>query len=114
MTSHNQTWLEIRELAEALFCSVKSVYIYRDKNLFKAGTHYYSVGEGKQRGKHIYNLELCRKALLERTAKESRNNETYDQREIRKIIEDLDIDNLSPVEALIKLNQIKKEIKDED
>lgn len=85
--SQTSTWLEIRELAEALFCSVKSVYIYRDKNLFKAGTHYYSVGEGKQRGKHIYNLELCRKALLERTAKESRNNETYDQREIRKIID---------------------------
>ena len=85
--SSKETWLEIRELAEALFCSVKSVYIYRDKNLFKAGSHYYSVGEGKQRGKHIYNLELCRKALLERTAKESRNNETYDQREIRKIID---------------------------
>ena len=85
--SSKETWLEIRELAEELFCSVKSVYIYRDKNLFKAGTHYYSVGEGKQRGKHIYNLELCRKALLERTAKESRNNETYDQREIRKIID---------------------------
>ena len=85
--SQNYTWLEIRELAEALYCSVKSVYIYRDKNLFKAGTHYYSVGEGKLRGKHIYNLELCRKALLERTAKESRNNETYDQREIRKIID---------------------------
>ena len=34
--------------------------------------------------------------------------------EIRKIIEDLDIDNLSPVEALLKLNQIKKEIKNED
>ena len=34
--------------------------------------------------------------------------------EIRKIIEDLDIDNLSPVEALLKLNQIKKEIKDGD
>ena len=34
--------------------------------------------------------------------------------EIRKIIETLDIDNLSPVEALIKLNQIKKEIKNED
>ena len=84
--SQNHTWLEIRELAEALFCSVKSVYIYRDKNLFKAGTHYYSVGEGKQRGKHIYNLELCRKALLERTAKDTRLNETYDEREIRKII----------------------------
>ena len=85
--SQNYTWLEIRELAEALFCSVKSVYIYRDKNLFKAGTHYYSVGEGKQRGKHIYNLELCRKALLERTAKDTRLNETYDEREIRKIID---------------------------
>ena len=86
MTSYNQTWLEIRELADALFCSVKSVYIYRDKNLFKAGTHYYSVGEGKQRGKHIYNLDLCRKALLERTAKSSRLNETYDDKEIKKLI----------------------------
>ena len=85
--SQTSTWLEIRELAEALFCSVKSVYIYRDKNLFKAGTHYYSVGEGKRRGKHIYNLELCRKALLERTAKDTRLNETYDEREIRKIID---------------------------
>ena len=85
--SSKETWLEIRELADALFCSVKSVYIYRDKNLFKAGTHYYSVGEGKQRGKHIYNLELCRKALLERTAKDSRLNETYDDKEIRKIID---------------------------
>ena len=85
--SQTSTWLEIRELAEALFCSVKSVYTYRDKNLFKAGTHYYSVGEGKQRGKHIYNLELCRKALLERTAKDTRLNETYDEKEIRKIID---------------------------
>ena len=33
---------------------------------------------------------------------------------IRKIIEDLDIDNISPVEALMKLNQIKKEMKDGD
>ena len=85
--SSKETWLEIRELADSLYCSVKSVYIYRDKNLFKAGTHYYSVGEGKQRGKHIYNLELCRKALLERTAKDTRLNETYDEREIRKIID---------------------------
>ena len=85
--TQNSSWLEIQDLAKALFCSVKSVYIYREKNLFKAGTHYYSVGEGKQRGKHIYNLELCRKALLERTAKDTRLNETYDEREIRKIID---------------------------
>ena len=34
--------------------------------------------------------------------------------EIKKIIKDLDIDSLSPVEALLKLNQIKKEINNED
>ena len=84
--TQNSTWLEIQDLAKALFCSVKSVYIYRDKNLFKAGTHYYSVGEGKQSGKHLYNLELWRKSLLELTAKDTRLNETYD-REIRKIID---------------------------
>ena len=72
---------------QKLFFVQLNLYIYRDKNLFKAGTHYYSVGEGKQRGKHIYNLELCRKALLERTAKDSRLNETYEDREIRKIID---------------------------
>ena len=33
--------------------------------------------------------------------------------EIKKIIKDLDIESLSPIEALLKLNQIKKEIEDE-
>ena len=32
---------------------------------------------------------------------------------IKKIIKDLDIESLSPIEALLKLNQIKKEIEDE-
>ena len=35
------------------FFVLLNLSIYEDKNLFKAGTHYYSVGEGKQRGKHI-------------------------------------------------------------
>ena len=33
--------------------------------------------------------------------------------EIKKIIRDLDIESLSPIEALLKLNQIKKQIEDE-
>jgi len=33
--------------------------------------------------------------------------------EIKKIIKNLDIESLSPIEALLKLNQIKKEIEDE-
>ena len=74
------------ELAEALFCSVKSVYIYRDKNLFKPVIHYYSVGEGKRRGKHIYNLQKCRKALIDRTKEKNLNKaEFYYHKEIQKI-----------------------------
>ena len=34
--------------------------------------------------------------------------------EIKKIIKNLDIESLSPIEALLKLNQIKKEIEDEN
>ena len=41
-------------------------------------------------------------------------SESYrDYNSIKKIIKDLDIESLSPIEALLKLNQIKKEIEDE-
>ena len=32
------------------------------------GVHLYAVGNGTIRGKHIYSIEDCRAALLERTA----------------------------------------------
>ena len=54
MTTYN--WLEIDDLAKGLMCSKKSVYNYRDDGIFVAGVHYYSVGTGKVRGKHIYCL----------------------------------------------------------
>ena len=88
MTNYN--WLEIHDLAEGLKCSIKSVYNYRDDGIFVAGVHYYSVGTGKVRGKHIYCLELCRQALIERTKRQQQKiekAETYSKKEISKRID---------------------------
>ena len=88
MTNYN--WLEIHDLAEGLKCSIKSVYNYRDDGIFVAGVHYYSVGNGKVRGKHIYCLELCRQALIERTKRQQQKvekAETYSKEEISKRID---------------------------
>ena len=84
MTTHN--WLEIDDLAKGLMCSKKSVYNYRDDGIFVAGVHYYSVGTGKGRGKHIYCLELCRKALIERTKKKAKVVEVYSKTKIKETI----------------------------
>ena len=86
----NYNWLEIHDLAEGLRCSIKSVYNYRDDGIFVAGVHYYSVGTGKVRGKHIYCLELCRQALIERTKRQQQKiekAETYSKEEISKRID---------------------------
>ena len=83
-------WLEIDDLAKGLMCSKKSVYNYRDDGIFVAGVHYYSVGTGKVRGKHIYCLELCRQALIERTKRQQQKiekAETYSKEEISKRID---------------------------
>ena len=80
-------WLEIIDLAEELKCSVKSVYNYREEGTFLPGIHFYTVGKGKQRGKHIYSLELCRKALIDRTKKKLKNPEAYSQRQVKEKIE---------------------------
>ena len=85
MTTYN--WLEIDDLAKGLMCSKKSVYNYRDDGIFVAGVHYYSVGTGKVRGKHIYCLELCRQALIERTKRQQQKAETYSKEEISKRID---------------------------
>ena len=84
------SWLEIDDLAKGLMCSKKSVYNYRDDGIFVAGVHYYSVGTGKVRGKHIYCLELCRQALIERTKRQQQKiekAETYSKEEISKRID---------------------------
>tara|TARA_B100000575_G_scaffold65508_1_gene50326 strand:+ start:110 stop:394 length:285 start_codon:yes stop_codon:yes gene_type:complete len=79
-------WLEIIDLAEELKCSVKSVYNYREEGTFLPGIHFYTVGNGKIRGKHIYNLQKCRKALVDKTKEKNLNRlESYDHKEILKV-----------------------------
>ena len=79
-------WLEIIDLAEELKCSVKSVYNYREEGTFLPGIHFYTVGNGKIRGKHIYNLQKCRKALVDKTKEKNLNRlESYDHKEILEV-----------------------------
>ena len=49
----NFSWLEINDLAKGLKCSIKSIYNYREEGTFVPGVHFYTVGKGKIRGKHI-------------------------------------------------------------
>ena len=101
------------------------------RKLVKGGSnHSFGIHVAKMAGmpKIVLNSAENKLKLMERsksnTLKENNNDanlqlsffdiEDPKMQEIKKIIKDLDIDNLSPVEALLKLNQIKKEINNED
>ena len=101
------------------------------RKLVKGGSnHSFGIHVAKMAGMPKLVLDSAKNKLkvMERTKpselKGEKNDDNFQlsffdikdhkMQEIRKIIEDLDIDNLSPVEALLKLNQIKKEIKDGD
>ncbi|MDG2476080.1 MAG: DNA mismatch repair protein MutS, partial [Flavobacteriaceae bacterium] len=101
------------------------------RKLVKGGSnHSFGVHVAKMAGmpKLVLDSAINKLKVMERTKpnelKGEKNDDNFQlsffdvedpkMQEIRKIIETLDIDNLSPVEALIKLNQIKKEIKNED
>ena len=83
---NNDNWLEIHDLAEGLKCSIKSIYNYREEGTFVPGIHFYTIGKGKIRGKHVYNMQKCRKALVDRTKEKNLyKSEFYDHKEIRKL-----------------------------
>ena len=101
------------------------------RKLVKGGSnHSFGIHVAKMAGmpKLVLDSAKNKLKLMERTSPSKLKSDNSDDnfqlsffdvedpkmQEIRKIIENLDIDNLSPVEALIKLNQIKKEIKNED
>jgi DNA mismatch repair protein MutS len=101
------------------------------RKLVKGGSnHSFGIHVAKMAGmpKLVLDSAKNKLKLMERTKpselKGEKNDDNFQlsffdvedpkMQEIRKIIETLDIDNLSPVEALIKLNQIKKEIENED
>jgi DNA mismatch repair protein MutS len=101
------------------------------RKLVKGGSnHSFGIHVAKMAGmpKSVINSSKNKLKLMEQRNPKGLKNEMNDDnfqlsffdiedpkmQQIRKIIQDLDIDNLSPVEALIKLNQIKKQINNED
>jgi len=63
-----QNWIELPTLIKSLYCSERTVYKLKKANVFVAGEQFYRVGEGKEKGKCVYGLEECRKALLKHSA----------------------------------------------
>ena len=76
-------WLSIGGLAKELQCSHRSIYQLKADGIFIGGIHFYSIGNGKFRGKCIYNLQACKETLLEIT-KELEKNKSIQQPEIYK------------------------------
>ena len=67
-----QNWIELPELIRLLYLSERTIYTHKKNKVFIAGTHFYRVGEGKQKGKCIYGLEECRKALLKHSQEDKK------------------------------------------
>ena len=86
-----EEWLGIQPLAKHLRCSLRMIYKLKADEVFVPGVHFYSIGNGKTRGKCIYNLQSCRAELLERTKnlqnkKEIQYSESYNEAQIKSLI----------------------------
>ena len=86
-----EEWLGIQPLAKHLRCSLRMIYKLKADEVFVPGVHFYSIGNGKTRGKCIYNLQSCRETLLERTKhlqnkKEIKYSESYNEAQIKSLI----------------------------
>jgi len=66
------TWLPIEELSDKIFVSVRTIYKLKASGVLKAGTCYYRIGEGQERGRCIYCVEECIKALRAHTLQGSK------------------------------------------
>ena len=82
MTSQN--WIELPRLVESLYCSERTVYKLKKANVFIAGEHFYRVGEGKEKGKCVYGLEECRKALLKHSVENKKPKGRQYKKEMMK------------------------------
>ena len=88
----SEEWLEIQPLAKHLRCSLRMIYKLKADGIFIGGIHFYSIGNGKTRGKCIYNLQSCREALLKKTKdlakdKSIQQPEIYKDEQINQLLE---------------------------
>ena len=79
-----QNWIELPTLIKSLYCSERTVYKLKKANVFVAGEHFYRIGEGREKGKCIYGLEECRKALLKHSAETKRPKGARHKKEMIK------------------------------
>ena len=80
------TWLPIEELSDKIFVSERTIYKLKASGVLKAGTCFYRVGEGQERGRCIYCVEECIKALQNHTLEGSKKKGTkYKKRMMREL-----------------------------
>ena len=65
---NTKNWIELSDLLDHLYLSERTFYKLKKAGVFIAGEHFYRIGEGREKGKCIYGLEECRKALLKHSA----------------------------------------------
>ena len=83
---NSKNWIELSDLLSLLYLSERTFYKLKKANVFIAGEHFYRIGEGRQKGKCIYGLDECRKALLKHTAQ---NKKPKGERYSKKMLKDL-------------------------
>ena len=81
-----QNWIELPTLIKSLYCSERTVYKLKKANVFVAGEHFYRIGEGREKGKCIYGLEECRKALLKHSAETKKQKGARYKKEMMKYL----------------------------
>ena len=72
-------------LIEQLFISERTVYKHKKNGVFVAGEHFYRVGEGTVKGKCVYSLDKCKKALFDFSKTTKKKNPQYMKREVKKL-----------------------------
>mgnify|MGYP003147746924 CR=1 FL=1 len=89
-------WLNLQRLIKALGVPERTIAQLKSENYLIPGVHFYAIGTGLGRGgKQVYSLELCRKALLERTKKlaeeqakknQGKKSESFDDAHLNQLV----------------------------
>ena len=101
------TWLPLEDLAEQLYCSERTIYKLKASNVFEAGTCFYRIGNGQEKGKCIYNLEKCREALLLHTkeGQEKKKGTRYSKKMLKELVSRKKLEEIFNIEEQISLKK---------
>ena len=86
MSTTTKDLVLLPDLIEQLFISERTVYKHKKNGVFVAGEHFYRVGEGTVKGKCVYSLDKCKKALFDFSkATKKKKNSNYVRAEAKKL-----------------------------